>query len=544
MNFFLKEKIRTVPKYIWILLAITFVGIFFRTYNFHDWLLFESDQARDATLIEQVIANEKPWPLLGPTMRASSDTKETLFRTGPIYYYFQILSASIFGAKADVMAYPDLFFGILSIPILFYFFKRYFINNVSLLLTGLYTISYFAIRYSRFAWNPNPIPFFVILFLLSLHELLVKKEKTSWFWVSICGMALGVGVQLHATMLLLLSSTWGIVTIYLFVKKKALWKKLLVVLFLAILINSPQIVSEWQTGFANSRALFRFSGEEDSALKKRPLLVVADAVSCHIENNIYVLSSLGEESCIYSYVKVFENNRVGNKFRETVPWFLFSITFLFSVIGYFLLGYRFYTEQDENKKYFLGLIILFSIFFFILMLPIIGAGFKEFRYFSPVFFVPLIFFGIMIDFLYKKHKEACLFAVVLMSTFIIVTNLDLLFTMATRLSDQKGNNGHTVFLGEIENIVVYMKDNLKSSKKIYVMSEKLYTGNIALPGEYIAKQYGYEYISTSDLEKVPQGSVVFFLAENSNDNKTIINGIPVKNVKNFGAMRVYQLEYE
>lgn len=538
--------IKRIPWQTWALLLIILIGIFLRTYHFQEWLRFENDQVRDIVITEQAIDSEKLWPLLGPTMRASGETKEDLFRIGPMYYYFQIISASVFGLSASSMAYPDLLFGILSIPLFFYLFKRYFNTNISLILSGILAISFFAIRYSRFAWNPNSISFFVLLFLVSAHEFLVKKEKVSWFWVGVYGIALGVGVQLHATALLFFSFAWVIIAIHLFINKNTVWKKLLVTLLLACILNIPQVVSELRTGFENTRTLFHFSTRNDSSesSEKRSLFpVFADTLSCHIESNIYLLFSFQQENCNYSYVKMLEKNRAGKIFRETVFWPELIATFIFSILGYFFLGYRFRKEQDLSKKYFLGLIILFSILFFVLIFPIIGAGFKEFRYFGLVFFVPFVLFGLMIDFLFQKKKKVYVFVVVLMSIFVVASNMYSIYTVARQLSLQNKNDGHSVYFGEVKNIVRYMKDISISSEKIYVMSERIYTGNIFLPASYVAKQEGYELIKTLDSEIVPKGMPLFFLAENKDAYESIVRNIPVKSVRNFGLMRVYQLEY-
>ncbi|MEI8097057.1 MAG: hypothetical protein WCG73_03045, partial [Candidatus Moraniibacteriota bacterium] len=88
-----------------------------------------------------------------------------------------------------------------------------------------------------------------------------------------------------------------------------------------------------------------------------------------------------------------------------------------------------------------------------------------------------------------------------------------------------------------------IKDASGSSYMVYVMSDRLYAGNIFQPGAYIAKQSGYDFIQTIDITSVPKGAPVFFLTENSGDYHSLLEGVPVKNVKNFGAMRVYQLEY-
>jgi len=335
---YLKAKISAVPRHVWILGFIVLAGVFLRTYRFHDWLLFEYDQVRDTAAIEQVVSGEKPWPLLGPTMRASGDTQEALFRVGPIYYYFQVFSAKIFGMKAESMAYPDVFFGILAIPLFYFFLRKYFRTDASLYLTLLYAVSFFAIRYSRFAWNPNPIPFFSILFLRSMHEFLTSGEKTSKRWVGIAGAAIGIGIQLHAIVLLLFGLTSAVTAFYLLKKNRSVWKKILVVLAVATTFNIPQMASEWQTGFANSKSLLSSPVKEGDSGKRSVFSIFADDLSCTVESNGYILSSLGREDCGFAYVKSLEDSRAGRAFRETVFWPEFAAVLLFSVFGYALLA--------------------------------------------------------------------------------------------------------------------------------------------------------------------------------------------------------------
>jgi len=527
-------------------LLILCIGIFLRTYHFHDWLLFEKDQVRDAVFTEQVLTGEKSWPVFGPTMRASGEDKETLFHIGPVYYYFQILSAMIFGPEAEVMAYPDLLFSILSLPLFFFFLRKYFTENISLALMGVYAISFFIIKYSRFAWNPNLIPFFSLLFLFSAHEFLINKEKTRWFWVVSYAIALGIGVQLHATTLILFSAVFIVTTLFLFYKNRGIWKKIFVIIFLALCINAPQVVSEFSTGFTNTRILFHFSEKNDTSKTlshKTTSAILADTLSCHLENNAYIFFSLGNKDCSYSFVKVLEKSPAGNRFRSTVSWIGLLGIFFFSFLGYISFWYKFFQEEDRNKKYFLGLLISFFSLFFVIMIPIVGGSeFKEFRYFSPVFFVAFFFVGFFIEWFVssRKLKYAVLFLLVGVAS---IGNIQVLADQVTILSSYEGNNGHAVYYGEVENIVKYMQEMTGSARKIYVMSEKIYTGNIFLPGAYVARKTGYELIRTFEIEDVPLGSPLFFLAINRGENELIIRGLPVKSVKNFGKMRVYQLEY-
>ncbi len=137
---------------------VLIAGIFLRTWHHHDWLRFNADQGRDAQIVSSVIDGSAPLPLLGPKAGG------TQFRLGPAFYYFEIAAAKIFGNIPDKMAYPDLFTGILCIPLFFFFLRKYFEKYTALSLTAIFAVSAYAIRYSRFGWNPNSAPFWTILF--------------------------------------------------------------------------------------------------------------------------------------------------------------------------------------------------------------------------------------------------------------------------------------------------------------------------------------------------------------------------------------------
>ncbi|HHE45894.1 MAG TPA: hypothetical protein ENL05_00895, partial [Candidatus Moranbacteria bacterium] len=110
----LTNKLKNKKTVFLILGAIFLLGISLRTYQHKNWLYFDDDQANDAIIVSKVVENHQDWPLLGPNMG------NTTFRLGPIFYYFQIISAKIFGNNPNVLAYPDLFFSILTIPLFYY----------------------------------------------------------------------------------------------------------------------------------------------------------------------------------------------------------------------------------------------------------------------------------------------------------------------------------------------------------------------------------------------------------------------------------------
>ncbi|MDD3607767.1 MAG: glycosyltransferase family 39 protein, partial [Candidatus Moranbacteria bacterium] len=243
---YLKQFIK--KNWIIITLAIIIAGaIFIRTYNFSEWLYFKSDQVRDAKLAYEAFQNGPgELPLLGP--RAAG----TYLRLGPIFYYFQYFSAKLFNSvEPAVFAYPDLFFSILTIPLLFIFAGKFFSRKTSLMITALYAFSFIIVQYSRFGWNPNSLPFWGLLFILSIYNASIHKDnkKAGWFLV-LAGLAYAVVSQLHFIALVgfpIIAFLFGIF----YFPRKINWKYWLGALAVIAFFYIPVILSDVKTGGDN-----------------------------------------------------------------------------------------------------------------------------------------------------------------------------------------------------------------------------------------------------------------------------------------------------
>jgi len=80
-----------------VFLLILVAGIGLRVFEFSDTLVFKSDQARDALMMERVFSGEAI-PLLGPQVGG------TPLRLGPVTYYFQYVSGLLFGDNPESFA--------------------------------------------------------------------------------------------------------------------------------------------------------------------------------------------------------------------------------------------------------------------------------------------------------------------------------------------------------------------------------------------------------------------------------------------------------
>jgi 4-amino-4-deoxy-L-arabinose transferase-like glycosyltransferase len=401
--------LKRIPKYAWVLATIILVGAFLRVYHLPETLTFAADQRRDLKIVDSVVVERAAWPLLGPKMSSSGG-----FKLGPFYYYFQIIAAKIFGMGKVPQAYPAVFFSILSIPLLYYFLRKYFSQTASLLATSLYAVSYFDIEYSRFAWNVNLLPFFVLLFLVSFWHFLIDGEKTPWSWIIATGAALGIGVQLHAITLLLLPAIVLAGSAYIFYSEKKLaWKKLLIILCVAFVLNAGQITSELQTGFANSKNFQ--SAFVSKSTRTDPVKELVMDAACNAEANTHAISSLGgEKMCDFLYNNLSNSMLAGE-----------IISLLFSILGTGFLIVYFMKETDRNGKYFLGLVILYALLYFLVMLPV--APGSKMRYYLPGIYLPFIFLAFIFEYLIWKYPRRSAWLNSAIFIFLLIANLISIF---------------------------------------------------------------------------------------------------------------------
>lgn len=537
IGIYLSEKIKSKKFFIIVFASIIFIGIFFRTYNFHDWLYFYPDQARDAMIAEDVVGGKTGWPMLG-AIAAS-----TPFKIGPMYYYFQIITAKIFGTGPEKMAYPDLLFGILSIPLLYYFLRRLFGSNISLLMMGLYAISFYAIRYSRFAWNPNPMPFFVLLFLISLIEFLYNKEKTEWKWIIITGITLGVGVQLHTILFLLLPAVAFFTFSYLMIKNPRIWKRILVILAIAVFLNTAQIISETKTNFENTRLLFDLSAGASENGGENLLKNLAQDVLCNAQANTAIVSSLGDMDECNFFLNIVRINKGVITLDYGTAIFLVGIllSVVFLLAGLTILFYYYKKEKDARKKYLLGLIILYFILSFIILFPVIDG--INLRYFIYLIFMPFVLLAFILKFLYEKYSKPGLFmGIVIVLIFVISNFITIKLEAETHFAKTKSTSTYIV-LGELEEMADYIISQSFPITEAHLVgtNKSRLIQNYFKPLDYVLNKKSFDLIRASDEEKIIPGTPAFYIGkaldeESLNDNKEI------KNYKNFGQIGIYKIE--
>ena len=414
-----------------ILVFVLAVGVFVRSYQFSAWLTMGADQVRDFKLVSAVVLGTQTWPLLGPDMSGGGG-----FRLGAMYYTFQIISGELFGVSPASQAYPDWLFAVLSIPLLYYFLSQYWENRIALLATGLSAISFFLVEYSRFAWNVNPIPFFVLLFLLGFWHLLAERERVGWRWVVVFGIALGVGVQLHAILLAVFSLMTLGLFVFTLVTAPVAWRKLVGISIIAFTLNAGQLTSEFQTGFANTQKFFAVSDFKSHREGQDIFASVALDVACNAQAHLHVVSSLGNNTiCNFLYPETERSTTYRTPIELSLrnPGLLLlklvGLVFFLGGLGLLIAAYR--REPEGARKQFLLTILIYEVVFLIVMLPLAPAS--RMRYFLPITVLPFISLALLSDVLIQKYARRGWWGVGALFVVLYALNLHALWIEALRL---------------------------------------------------------------------------------------------------------------
>lgn len=404
MNSFLK-------KY-WVaffLCLIICVGAYLRLSDFSDLARFNADQVRDAKVVDAMFQGE--FPLLGPKAGG------TEFHLGPAFYYLEYVSALVFDQTPAGIALFVPLLGIASIGLFFLLFRIYFSPTLTLVLTLLYATSFYVTRYSRFAWNPNVIPFFLFSFLLLLLVILQNEKKYQYLWYTLLGLVMGIGMQLHTTLFLLMPFLFLLVHGYLFwLKRSFFYRGFFLAIFLALLLHTPFFLYDLNHQGANTFSFLQ--GTEKKTGKTTSLLHgTLSNVEFFLQGNTYALVGVEPQKSWLRIPKLFASENI-----QEILLFLGGIIVFFS--GLILGVRRLIQEQKEERKQFLILVLLLTSTLFLLFLPI--AEELNLRFFIVVIFLPFLFLGLIAEELLKILRRfplvgPCLIGVA--ASILIATNI-------------------------------------------------------------------------------------------------------------------------
>jgi len=517
----MKEIERFVKKN-WLLIVLMLVilgAIFVRTYNLSDWLYFKSDQVRDAKLIYTAFENGPgELPLLGP--RAAG----TFLRLGPIFYYFQYFSAKIFNnIEPAVFAYPDLFFSILTIPLLFIFLKNFFSKNDSLMITTLYSFSFIIVQYSRFGWNPNSIPFWGLLFILSIYGVFIcqDKKRAGWYLV-LAGLAYAIVSQLHFIALVGFPVIAFLFWLFYF-PRNINWKYWLGALAIVTFFYIPVILSDVKTG-GDNWAQFIY------------------AITAKTEGDQYTFFGNIKQICIafFMFLTSFGHKDATLSFAGGVLLVIFGLT-----------AATYFWKTKKEKRAFIYLVVIWFFVFIALQIKT-DISLKP-RFFMSIAALPFIFWGMIYAYIKTFKMKALSILAFLSFPIILLANFDGMKIASSFFVTQDYTSiGRYIFikqddaktLGQIRKASDYMAKKARSFGKVACFySPADYERSYEYVFEIYHPEIRYDRISKSIEDK--NNCIYFSIATARNDAKKISSRyqdyFTFQEVHEFGQIAVWDI---
>jgi hypothetical protein len=241
-----------------ILLALLF-GFYSRLIAAFQYIsFFYFDQVRDAELYMNMWQGKLP--LLGPGASVGG------YQLFPLYYYL-VFPSTVLGANPVFQVLPNAILSFLSIPLLMYLIyqllekversKRLFL---AALVGFWYSVLFVEIFINTYQWNPGPIPFFMLCFVLLYKWQL--EARFSWsvqigLWIAY-GIVLAILTSLHSTTLFVMPVVFvASAILFIFRNRRDIKRCLLPLLSVAsaIIILAPYWKGELSRNWRNTRGI-------------------------------------------------------------------------------------------------------------------------------------------------------------------------------------------------------------------------------------------------------------------------------------------------
>lgn len=309
------------------ILWIFFFSLFLRSFNLSHYISFHQDQVRDLLYVKEHFESKK-FIFLGPKASVGN------FYLPPFWYYLMSF-AYLFSKSPLAPAFLTAILGSFTSTVIFLFVNKFLDKKLSFIAAVLYAVSPLSIEYSRFAWNPNPIPLFVILTFYFLYQFLFEKNEKSFIYATIVA---NLTLQLHYQGLVIF--VFYFLTV-LFSKKLNL-QRFLKYLLINLILILPFIIYEIKNRFQNTFGIINFFMTSQITTKLKFFGIP-----------FFIKFIFKDFSFFLAKIMFFKNQIFG----------YFGLFILFLTLIFLL--FKFYKHNNLNKIY--KLLSLFLIFSFIML---------------------------------------------------------------------------------------------------------------------------------------------------------------------------------
>lgn len=532
----LYKKIRPRKYEVIALIIIIAFGIFFRTYNFSDWLHFEIDQVYDFDIVAPAVSDGiENLPLLGPNVGGG------MLRLGPAFYYMEYASAKIFGNTPVGHAMNVLILSILALPLFYIFCKKYFSTIESLGLLAVFSFSLYSVMYSRFSWSPNVLPFLMLFSFYALLKSVSQKEKhpARWFLVAVTGVT--ITSQIHFNSLFVAPL---IAVAFTAIKHpKFSWKVWLAGFGIIFLIYSPVILNDIKTKGENLSYLQeKFSKTKPSNFLKTNTIIQTIE---YISYEYFFINTANDQ---INGIKLRDKGFSCESCRENLPIKIAAIILLF--LALMILMTKFFKEKDVERKNFLLLIILWFLASFYLVYSV-ADGYRMYpRFFLLASPLAVILYGFILKLISPEKNKLRFFIFLIIIASFSFFNIQRITYVFLELKNSpetvldKIDTGdvfpctNRITLEEQEAIADYIKS--KSAENDYPVYVKV-ASEYAPSFWYLLEKRGVHYFNDFN-KKISYAQSNYFSINYSTDEIGNINNFREKESTIFGKLKVRHIE--
>lgn len=373
----------------WILLIILAIGLLLRLYKFDELFSYGHDQDLLGWTIRDILEN-KHLRLIG-----QETTNQGVF-IGPLFYYLLIPFYLI--TKMDPIGgiiYSTLI-GMASIFSFYYVFKKIFSENVGLIASLIYSISFYTIFTDREVVPTNSVMLWSVWYLYSLY-LLYKSDPKKGFLLA----GLLMGLAWHINLALIIISPLVVLS-YILAKRKTEIKNILAGGAVLLVVSSPFILFEARNNFSQIKSITR---------------------SLTTEKNYIPGTSKGVAKLDRVFQLVFKNST--SLFFESNKFVRQDLTFYFILITFIFLVARKILDWKFALIFFVWQLIYIAFFTINSLNP------SEY-YFNGMNVIWIGIFSLFIDFLIRTNNLKIIAYIIII--LFIFSNLDRIRNIAPNKS--------------------------------------------------------------------------------------------------------------
>ena len=250
LNFFKNNQ--RIIFIVWVIL----LAFFLRVFRLPDFISYHQDQVRDLFYVQNHF-QQGQMILLGPKASVGD------FFLPPFWYYIMGF-AYLFSSSPLAPAFAVVVFGTLTTLFIYLFCEKFIDNKVAVFSSLLYSVSPLSIDYSRFAWNPNPIPFFTMATFYFLY-IYIHKHKQKNYGLILGAITANLALQLHYQGMVVLAFFF----LALIISKKLSIKQFIKLIIINLILFLPFFIHEFGHRFENTKGIldFLFKTQSGSTLK-------------------------------------------------------------------------------------------------------------------------------------------------------------------------------------------------------------------------------------------------------------------------------------